>query len=145
MTKVVQGKPERQEAPAPNTKFEYLYRDAGNWKQYSEVVVRGTLTEKQVSEIFHACRAEGQFIPGDVGFPETRFENVDLEDDHIWFELSAIEPTMENPSDQRTAEEVFRAFVNARWDEAGAMYRLMEACDDDDETDDDTADGTPFF
>lgn len=121
------------EAPVLHTKFEYLYRDAGNWKQYLEVVVRGTLTENQVSDIFRACRDEGYFIPGDVGFPETRFEHVSLEEDHIWFELTGIEPTMEEVSDGRTAEDVFRLFVSTRWNEAAAMERLLEICDDDDD------------
>lgn len=104
----------------PNTKFSYLYRDAGNWKQYQDIVARGTLTESQVAKIFSACGEAGNFITDDVGFPEKRFDRITLEDDHIWFTLLSVEPTDEEASDERSAEEVFLAFVNARWDEAAA-------------------------
>ena len=60
----------------PNTEFSYMYRDAGNWKQYQDIIARGTLTESQVAKIFSACDEEGNFIPDDVGFPEKRFDRI---------------------------------------------------------------------
>src|SRR5699024_10207670 len=69
-----------------NTRITYLYRDASNWKKYNEVVVSGTFTADQVSEIV-GCLNDGEyFIPKQVGFPEIRFEKI-TEDDHCWFEL----------------------------------------------------------
>ncbi|MBP3585213.1 MAG: hypothetical protein J6J59_05960 [Peptococcaceae bacterium] len=79
-----------ENAPLPieqlNTKIEYLYRDASNYKIYNECVVKGILTAEQREEIVD-CLSEGEyFIPSQVGLPEKRFDDW-TEDDHPWFEL----------------------------------------------------------
>jgi len=58
-----------------NTKIEYLYRDASNYKVYNECVVKGIVTAEQRKEIVD-CLNEGEyFIPSQVGLPEKRFDD----------------------------------------------------------------------
>ena len=54
-----------------NTRIEYLYRDAGNYKVYNTCVVRGEAGRLQQTLIREACLPEqDQFIPSRVGLPE---------------------------------------------------------------------------
>lgn len=88
-----------------NTKIEYLYRDASNYKKINQVIVSGTFDEIQ-KESIQNCLSEGEyFIPRQVGFPEIRFDKL-TEDDHCWFELSV--------------EDVVNAFLAAKdnWDDS---------------------------
>lgn len=59
-----------------NTKIEYLYRDASNYKKINQVIVSGTFDEAQ-KESIQDCLSEGEyFIPRQVGFPEMRFDKL---------------------------------------------------------------------
>lgn len=94
-----------------NTRIEYLYRDASNYKIRNACVVKGTLTEAQQAEIY-TCLVDGEyFIPGDVGLPETRFAEY-TEDDHPWFEMDAdaFSETALAPDVDITADELVDAF-----------------------------------
>lgn len=72
-----------------NTRIDYLYRDASNYKQPNSVVVSGLFTARQVGEIL-GCLNDGEyFIPSQVGLPETRFGEI-TEDDHCWLNLEVI-------------------------------------------------------
>ena len=96
-----------------NTKIEYLYRDASNYKKINQVIVSGTFDEAQ-KESIQDCLSDGEyFIPKQVGFPEIRFDKL-TEDDHCWFELSL-------PAEiQMSAEDVVNAFLAAKdnWDDS---------------------------
>lgn len=69
-----------------NTKIEYLYRDACNYKSWNECVVKGSITEEQKKRIIDCLDSGEYFIPNKVGLPEKRFDEW-TKDDHIWFEL----------------------------------------------------------
>lgn len=104
-----------------NTKINYLYRDASNYKQHNEVVIAGKITEQQISTIV-SCLSDGEyFIPKQVGLPETRFSEW-TEDDHCWFELSrySFENTDRIPTIGITIEELISNFEKAKdnWDDS---------------------------
>jgi len=120
---MVLPRPERSFGDSTNTKVNYLYRDASNYKAHNECVIRGVLTKEQQSAIL-GCLHEGEyFIPSQVGLPEHRFEDQDgiTEDDHCWFELNefGFEATQEAPTVGFTAEELVAAFQQRKdnWDD----------------------------
>jgi len=98
-----------------NTKINYLYRDAHNYKQHNEVVVFGTFTEYQIDIIMDCLDGGEYFIPKQVGLPEERFDKW-TEDDHCWFELErdGFEATDMEPNVDLTCEEMIRRFMDAK-------------------------------
>lgn len=63
----------------------YMYRDAGNWKRFSEAYVRGALKVEQLEPYLQG----DSFIPGDLGLPG--LEGSDMDQDHPWHEFLAFE------------------------------------------------------
>ena len=103
-----------------NTKVEYLYRDASNYKVHNEAVIKGTLTTEQIEEIMSCRDCAEYFIPQQVGLPEKRFGKI-TEDDHCWFEIckEGFSETDQVNTVDLTAEELYRNFLAAsgNWDE----------------------------
>lgn len=137
-----------------NTRIEYLYRDADNYKVGNEVVIEGTLTEAEIEEIIGICDDGGQgtfyFIPRQVGLPEKRFDKIDPDSDHCWFELwkdewkSSFSETEDAPTEPITAKELLEAFrkVGAdSWDDSSDDwmdgYDFYDCYYDEDEEDED--------
>lgn len=104
-----------------NTKVSYLYRDACNYKNRNEVVIKGTFTEEQKNIIIDCLDGREFFIPSQVGLPEARFGRI-TKDDSAWFELDAYSfvETCESEDWDMTAEELFNNFCAAKgnWDES---------------------------
>lgn len=102
-----------------NTKIEYLYRDADNYKVYNSCIIRGSLTQEQREAILDCLDSGEFFIPKAVGLPSCRFEDV-TEADHDWFEMGreAFEETALEPTVEVTAGELVAAFQRCRdhWD-----------------------------
>ena len=71
-----------------NTKISYLYRDAANNKQYNECIVTGEISKEQIDTIIKCCMDMEYFIPRQVEMPEKRFEKIDYQADHCWFEIT---------------------------------------------------------
>lgn len=95
-----------------NTRINYQYRDADNYKVRNECVIRGEMTEEQEERIV-ACLDEGQyFIPPCVGMPEEKFD-AETEADHPWFEWQGIELTEQKPTLDVDAEELVARFEKA--------------------------------
>lgn len=77
-----------------NTRIDYLYRDASNYKKPNTAVLIGELSEAD-QQVILSCLSEGEyFIPSQVGLDEERFGSW-TEDDHCWFEL---EPGFATPT-----------------------------------------------
>jgi len=69
-----------------NTRIDYLYRDASNYKAYNSVVLSGKMSAEDAERI-SKCLCDGTyFIPRDVGLPEIRVCGYRTDDDHCWFE-----------------------------------------------------------
>ena len=99
-----------------NTKINYLYRDADNYKVHNECVVPGTISAEQIAVIME-CLDEGEyFVPHLVGLPEKRFDNFDPQVDHPYFELSkdSFEETMESETVEVPVAELVSAFLSCK-------------------------------
>lgn len=116
-----------------NTRVEYLYRDAGNFKTWNSVVVAGALPEGDLASLLDACEPGPDsrlFIPAQVGLPEDRGGfATDADMDTAYFEIdrSSFALTVAPPSVTLTARELAARFETQRggWDPVAAWGRLM--------------------
>ena len=99
-----------------NTRINYIYRDGSNYKAGNTVIFRGEITDEQKEQILSCCDEGEYFIPGQVGMPENRFEDI-TEDDHPWFELIGFEPTNADADTVMTVDELVEKFMTVKWDE----------------------------
>ena len=120
---------------AMNTRISYLYRDAGNYKAYHDLVICGKLTLAQVALYLDSGEF---FIPSQVGLPDLQAElGTPTDDDHVWHHLpsDAFTPTETSPTVRLTARTLltrFRRAHTAGWDVSAAMARNgleLSACD----------------
>lgn len=96
-----------------NTKINYIYRDADNYKVPNQCIIRGEMTGEQEKYIIGSLYAGQWFIPAQVGMSEKKFD-TETEADHQWFEWQGIEPTDEKPTLDIDAEELIARFEKAR-------------------------------
>ncbi|MFZ5507335.1 MAG: hypothetical protein ACOY7P_17760, partial [Pseudomonadota bacterium] len=77
--------------------FEYLYRDAGNYKTWCSVLLAGRAAPID-TEIVKASLDRGEFfIAEQIGLPAAYRKadgamHVPTEDDHVWHEFSELRP-----------------------------------------------------
>lgn len=81
--------------------FEYLYRDAGNFKAWGTALLEGTLTEAQVGEMRSTFDGGEYFIAEQIGvrplYEELwKYSDGPTESDHVWHEFVALYPAEEN-------------------------------------------------
>ena len=79
--------------PSQNIRFDYFYRDAGNYKLFNSVVFsnkRGLSIEHIVKVVKISFIDKGWFDPLACGLPQLKFEKFDEELDSDWHELSKI-------------------------------------------------------
>lgn len=91
-----------------NTRFEYLYRDGSNYKQWGAVVFRGICDSTLRSRLATALDSGELLIAQQVRLPELFFTDRELyADDHCWHELADVTMTSDDPNDlfNRTIEE----------------------------------------
>ena len=86
----------------PNTRVDYFYRDAGNYKTKSSVVLEGAITLNQIGLIAMSLDDGENFLPARVGLvalcPDENDESYDDELDHPWHEIELISLTDEPPT-----------------------------------------------
>ena len=74
--------------------FEYLYRDAGNFKAFGAVAFEGVLSEKELAQI-RTRFGDGFFIAEQLGIPALyeqlyRYSGGPTGSDHCWHEFVDI-------------------------------------------------------
>lgn len=77
-----------------NIRFSYLYRDAGNFKNFGEVVFsnpNNLSLEESSAKIKQALLDEMFFDACTVGIPELFFDDYDEELDHDWHEFERLD------------------------------------------------------
>ena len=117
--------PKEPEDPAllVNTRLGYLYRDAANWKKWTEAVVAGRPTEEELAMIMDSLDDGENFVPSKIGLPENRFDTVNP-DDGPWFEINteSFVPTAAEPDLAIDVHEIARRFAAAKghWLEGSA-------------------------
>jgi len=82
----------------PKFKFNYLYRDAGNYKQYGSVILDNpdNLSLEEIERQIRANLIDGEFfIPGKFNIPLINSFPFDTELDHEWYEFEGVEETNE--------------------------------------------------
>src|SRR6185437_9204105 len=79
-----------------NTRIEYLYRDANNFKQYEVIVVAGVLDEYEQCELRNSLTGD-RFVPEQVGMQPLRAGLLATGpgDDRAWHEIESISTTEE--------------------------------------------------
>lgn len=110
----------------PYTVFEYLYRDASNYKAHGRVWLAGTAAADDHARIA-ACLHEGlYFIPEQLNLPALQallFPHSDgvTDDDHSWHEFCALRCEVQPPPDGTIFMSLDRfieaiSALNGRWD-----------------------------
>lgn len=103
-----------------NTKIDYLYRDAGNYKLWNQCIISGELTKEQQNQIMDSLHEGEFFIPRKIPLPEKRFDKWD-DTDHIWFELNedSFSFTEEEPTVALSSDDLVKGFLKnkGRWEE----------------------------
>ena len=90
-----------------NLSFQYLYRDASNYKQHGETIFsnRGHLSLDEIEKQIRACLHDGEFfIAQQVNIPECFFDVLHEEDDHPWHEFNLVEETCDPMFDPEPPE-----------------------------------------
>lgn len=83
------------------TVFEYLYRDASNYKASCVLLLEGPVSQSQVEEIRRCLEGGEYFIPGQVNMPSLqenlfRYSDGPTDDDHVWHEFVSVRPPTED-------------------------------------------------
>ena len=87
-----------------NIKFTYLYRDAGNFKQWAEVVFSNPdgLALDAITKAFrHAFLEDDLFLADQVRLPGVFFyaKGAATSDDHCFHEFDTVQMSLECPND----------------------------------------------
>ena len=97
-----------------NLKFEYLYRDAGNYKQYGSVIfinptqIQPELAKNQIKPYL----IDGEFFyPEKVQVPSIEVFEFDSEFDHDWYEFEKFSLTDEKPTAEISAQNFLDRFA----------------------------------
>ncbi len=103
-----------------NAEFNYLYRDASNYKLWNSVIFTNPSAmslEEAEKRLRPLLDSEELFIASQVRVPEVFSFLTDepTEDDHCYHEFSFIKPTTEAPNDThgRSIEEFLEEIENA--------------------------------
>ena len=80
--------------------FEYLYRDAANYKAWGTIVLRGAATESELEVLATHFESGEFFIAEQLGIPPLyaelwEFSNGPSIDDHVWHTFHALRPATE--------------------------------------------------
>lgn len=87
-----------------NIRFEYLYRDAGNFKNWGEVVFSNphdVAAEIAASMAENVLIDRAFFVASKADVPDLHFPEYNEELDHGWHEVHAFLPTDEPSNDAR--------------------------------------------
>lgn len=91
-----------------NVMFSYMYRDAGNFKQYGEVIFAnpGQLPRQPAEEAIRRVLIDGQFfVPTNWSIPLIYGFAFDPDRDHSWYEYTELSCTEAPPTDERTLQQ----------------------------------------
>lgn len=85
----------------PNIKFNYLYRDAGNYKSFGAVILANpnNFTLQQAEELIRPKLIDGTwFYASQWQVPDLHIHNWDNDLDHTFHEFDSLEYTSEQPT-----------------------------------------------
>ena len=83
-----------------NTRFVYCYRDASNYKKWSEVIFAGRASDGVMTRLAAALHDGEWFIAGQVRLPEVFLSEFPInDDDHCWHEFHSLSETEDEADD----------------------------------------------
>jgi hypothetical protein len=91
-----------------NIRLSYLYRDAGNYKLFGQVVFGNpeNIALEEIRNRINDCLIDGEFFEAKKwGLPELKFENYLPELDHNWCEFENVEVSFLDITDNRAIVE----------------------------------------
>jgi hypothetical protein len=97
-----------------NIRFNYLYRDAGNFKQYGSVVFRNPLNRSlaEIEAKLQQCLIDGMyFVAEDVNLPALQKYGYDVALDHDWHEFESVE-YCEEPGEEMARRDISALFLD---------------------------------
>ena len=106
--------------------FDYLYRDASNYKSWGSLLFEGHATETEIEQLRAQLNCGEFFIAEQVGIPALdaelwQFSDGPTEDDHVWHsfhELRAANTEEITATPWGTVSELIARFKSVRgWDE----------------------------
>ena len=103
--------------------FEYLYRDAGNYKAWGELLLLGGATEADIEEIRCQLDLGEYFVPELVGIPPLQvklhqYSGGPSGDDHIFHEFVDLRPATNLEADSLPLWGTLET-LKARFQESG--------------------------
>jgi hypothetical protein len=98
-----------------NTRISYRYADKRNCKQFTTIVIQGTITWEQIAPYLVM---EEFFIPGQIGLEDLQHRFVLPGADHPWHQIVSddIKPTAASPTIALSGEDVAWRLAHAIWD-----------------------------
>ena len=102
-----------------NVRFEYLYRDAGNFKCWGEVVFanpRNISADRVAAIAEKVLRADSlYFVASEVNVPDLLFAEWNKTLDHDWHEVHSFQTTDDAPNDpqERNIEDFIELLQHA--------------------------------
>ena len=99
-----------------NTKIEYLYRDADNYKQYNSVIFSGAIPSLSIDSLADRLDEGKYFIPSRLGLEDLQHRMVDGYNpsvDHPYHELVEIVEVHEPVTDTRSIDAFMMALRSA--------------------------------
>ena len=114
--------------------FDYMYRDAGNFKAFGTIILQGTL-ETIDQELLRSRLSDGEFIIAEqVGVPPLytelyRWSGGATNSDHCWHEFIGFReiPPPEMDSAIWKAKEFVNRFASVKaWDQALSPHFALE-------------------
>lgn len=106
--------------------FEYLYRDASNWKSWGKLLLIGSFTSDEYAHMEAKLDIRQFFIPEQIGIPPllrtlNKSSTETTSDDHVWHEYIALRTAtieeIQNGSCWGTTQSLLdRICAVAQWD-----------------------------
>lgn len=97
-----------------NLKFEYLYRDAGNYKQFGRIVLQNPtkISPEIAKKTILPHLIDGEFFyPDKIQVPRLEIHDFDFELDHDWYEFEKFSLTDEKPTESVNAHDFLYRFA----------------------------------
>jgi hypothetical protein len=103
-----------------NTRLSYRYVDKTNCRQFTSIIVAGTITWAQIAPYLVK---QGSFIPGKVGLEDLQYRFALPGIDHAWHQITSedVRPTEAAPTVAVTAEELADRFATSSWEVSGMI------------------------
>jgi len=97
-----------------NLKFEYLYRDAANYKQFGCVVLNNPtkIDPELATKLIREHLIDGEFfLPEKIQVPFLEQFDYNPEIDHDWYEFEKFSLTEEEPTQSINAQDFLDTFI----------------------------------